>query len=194
MRLSIPSVLFALSLMPLTAQQTLPDRMRAASGDFEILTSRQFPPAELADLVGKADLIGRMLVAGRESRLTADETAIETDYAIQILDIYFTNRPIGGQTIKLTRPDGIFTLDGRSVTNYEPDFPAFEVGHEYVLFLKFNPDLEKYVIPFGSQGAFRNVDGFVDQVSRFNGKLKAERGKVLLSQFEAEVRSLSAHH
>jgi hypothetical protein len=56
-------------------------------------------------------------------------------------------------------------IEGYRIQSLESDFPAFQAGEEYVLFLKFDAAANQYVVPYGAQGAFRNLGGLVEQVS-----------------------------
>jgi hypothetical protein len=125
--------------------------------------------------------------------LSEDEGSIETDYSVQIIEAYHGNeRAAVGRNIIVSRPGGMLMIDGRAITSFERDFPSFLPGEEYVLFVRFDPQRRLYIVPRGAQGAFRDVDGFVAQVSRSEGKISYERGKLQSSAFAQEVRDLAS--
>lgn len=185
-------VLLALSGLPSDAgQQKIVDRAQSAPGS-EFIITREFAPAELADLVKESDLIVRALVVEGRSRLSIDERGIETDYQVRILEIYAASQMLNvGRSIVVTRPGGTLMIDGRTILQRETDFPPFENNGEYVLFVKLEPSSGRYVVPFGGQGAFRETGGLSEQVAQFNGKFKGERGSVPTLQFAQEIRELA---
>lgn len=173
-----------------SSQQKLEDRARTSGGNIEVVLHRQVPPTALPDLVAQADSIVRALVLAGRPRLTPDEREIETDYTLQIHEIYDGSRDVyAGQTITVTKPGGKLTLAGRVVSMREPDFPALEDGREYVLFLRPAGERNVSVVVGASQGAFLIEDGYAEQL---NGEIKGLRGKLPLDAFKEEIRSLAA--
>lgn len=191
MRLSILVSLVCALSASLSGQQKLVDRLRNTPESTELIISGNYPAIDLRGLVDAADVIGRTVVLAAESRLTPNESGIETVYTVQMVDTYFATRALRHQTIKVRRDGGVVNLDGRSVNSYETDFPPFEIGREYILFLGFDQTRGDYVVPYGSQGAFQNVDGLADQVSLSSTPIREERGKVPLASFETEIRQLA---
>ena len=150
-------------------------------GAIEVLILKQYPPVDLRTLVTKADLVVRTVVTGSKSFLAGDR--VSTDYNVQVLS-GILGEDLNGKTIVIRR-DGGEIKDAR-ILAYEPDFPFFRVGEEYVLFLKRAPE-GHYVIPYGAQGAF-NVEGAtVSQVSRSTGTWNQERGRVEVLRFLSEI-------
>ena len=176
-----------------TAQEKLEEIVRRTGGNVSFLINRQITPADVPDLVAQADLIVRVLVIEGRSRLTSDEQKIETNYTVQILEVYLERQPISsGQKIVVTKPGGTISLLGHSVTMLETDFPEFESSEEYVLFLDQDRVRQINRVVYGSQGAFRLEGGHADQVSRTTGKIKQERGKLPLAAFRQEIREAGA--
>jgi hypothetical protein len=94
-----------------------------------------------------------------------------------------------GSTLVVTRPGGTITLEGRTVRSTEPDFPPFELGDEYILFLERLRDGSLGVY-YGAQGAFKVSAETVEQVSRFNADWKQKHGVVGLSAFRRELATI----
>lgn len=192
------TVVFALLLTNLpgvssapAAQEKLEAIVRRTGGNVSFLVNRQITPGDMRDLVAQADLIVRVLVIDGRSRLTSNEQEIETNYTVQILEVYGERPGISaGQKIVVSKPGGTITLLGHSVTMAETDFPEFDSGEEYVLFLREDRERQINHVVFGSQGAFRLEGGYADQVSRTTGKIKQERGKLALPAFSQEIRDL----
>ena len=149
-------------------------------------TSEIFP-TDLKTLVRDAELIARMLVVESKASLVGDR--ILTDYKAQVLAVTKGAQSLEGTTITIRRPGGKLLLEGGIVTARDPEFPAFEGGEEYVLFLK--PTSEGYYeVRFGGQGAFKIDQGKVAQVSDV-GNWNRERGRVDLGELLKEVAAAS---
>lgn len=76
-------------------------------------------------------------------------------------------------------------LENRRVFNIVEQYPPFEVGGEYVLFMKFDARTQTYSVPYGGQGAFREVGGIAYQVSKYNDQFQNERPSL---EFASEIR------
>jgi hypothetical protein len=72
---------------------------------------------------------------------------------------------------------------------YVPDFPAWEIGDEYVLALREDPTTKMFIVVYGGQGAFRiGADWVARQVHHIEGDTPEERPRVDLPV--DELRSL----
>jgi hypothetical protein len=173
-------------------QETLPDVVKREKGRVENHISREFSPVDLPDLVKESDLIARVVVLddGR-SHLSKNQRAIHSDYTVQVIDQLFLRRTLKPATkIVVTKPGGTMNIEGYQIQSLEADFPAFQAGEEYVLFLKFDATADQYVVPYGAQGAFRNLGGLVEQVSKDTGKWNSERGPVSILTFTQELTDI----
>jgi len=186
----------ALILSLARPQDTLRDAVRR-HGDVGVSITIEYEPASIADLTGKADLIARVLIQGETVRLSSDETSVETDYAGQIIEPI---RPKYASSalppvIEITRPGGTLILDGHSVHSSESDFPRFELGAEYVFFLKRAPN-GSFSFPYGAQGAFKIENGTVAQMSRHNAAWRADHGgaPVPIAVLLGEIDAVKARH
>lgn len=186
-------VILLLNLQQVVAQEKLVDMVRRVGRSIEVATSREFSPAGLDDLVGASDLIARVLVTGGRSRISRNELSIETDYDATVLHAYGKGIDgLAGSRITVTKPGGVVTIEGHRIVGYEPDFPDFVSGSEYLLFLVNDPSSDSYLVSHGAQGAFRHEAGLLDQVSKFDGKFKSERGKVPFELMRAGAYQLVA--
>jgi hypothetical protein len=159
---------FALVLLGLTvgvaAQERIPERVRRGQPAGGAFINDYAHYESLADLAQRGDLIVRGLINEANSHLTKDETSIETDYTVLVLDQLFARGTIKhGQTIVVTREGGTVTVEGKKVTVTENAFKPFEIGDEYVFFLHLRPDTH-YGLVAGPQAVFKNVGGEVEQV------------------------------
>jgi hypothetical protein len=85
---------------------------------------------------------------------------------VQVLDHYVGRRvPTVDQPVVVTKPGGTVTIGQFQVVGREQDFPPFQTGEEYILFLEYDPVTSRFEVPLGAQGAFRNIGGTLSQVS-----------------------------
>lgn len=163
-------------------QDTLRDQVRKL-GAVEVLYIRDLPPTDLKTLVRDAELIARVLVVESKTSLIGDR--VLTDYKAQVLAVTKGTLNVEGTTITIRRPGGKLVLEEGTVTARDPEFPAFQGGEEYLLFLK--PTNEGfYEVRFGGQGAFKVEQGKVAQVSDV-GNWNRERGRVDLGELLRQV-------
>jgi hypothetical protein len=195
MRLFIISMI-AMSPLVLTAsgdQDTLRDMARSHKGNVEVIQRREYGPAALLEVVKESDAGARVVVMD-EGRgiLSEDERSIESEYTVQVLEQLFGRRAFKpAEHIVVTKPGGTVVLDQYKVVAREPDFPPFEHGDEYILFLKRDESSGRYMVAYGAQGAFKHVASSVEQVSKI-GLWKQERGTVDISEFISEVKAVAS--
>jgi len=157
-------------------QDTLRDRVRE-QGDVSASIHIEYEPATTKDLVRTADLIARVLIQGEKPSLSKDGTKVLTAYEAQVLDPIRRKRGVSHlpPVITIRKHGGTGPLEGHKVHFFETDFPPLELGIEYIVFIKRDPD-GSFSFPYGGQSAFR-VDGHtVDQVSRRRAVWKREHG------------------
>ena len=177
----------AMGAFPVLGQETIPEVVKRTKGNVGSTVLREFSPADLVDIVQASDTIVRGLVLDARAYLSSDKQEIFSDYTMQVLDRFLARDGAApGPTVVVMKPGGTVVIDGYPYKSYEPDFPPFQPGEEYVLFLKYDESAGHYVVPFGAQGAFRNLGGVVEQVSR-EGRWNAERGRVSFDAFLREV-------
>jgi hypothetical protein len=77
------------------------------------------------------------------------------------------------------------------VTERDPNFPAFDIGEEYVLVLRADPETNTFMVMYNGQGAFRiGPDWIARQVYHIEGETPEERPRQDLPM--DELRSLIA--
>ena len=84
-------------------------------------------------------------------------------------------------------------IEGQEVTGIEHEFPPFQIGDEYILFLRQLPESGHYAVAFGPQGAFQNLGGQVRQVAGARGSWNRERGRVPMVSFIEELTGVIEH-
>ncbi|HKY20359.1 MAG TPA: hypothetical protein VJM31_03995 [Vicinamibacterales bacterium] len=172
-------------------QETLREMVQREKGPIEQIVTRQFSPVDLKEIARDVDLIAAVIFSddGR-SHLSGNGRRIETDYAALIVDQFFPRHPIKPDTsIVVSKPGGTLSIDGHMVTSYEQDFPPFQAGEEYILFLRLDTSTGHYVVTHGAQGAFRTLLGAVEQVSK-GGTWNETRGRVSAVAFAQELHGI----
>lgn len=138
------------------ARETLPQAVIRTGGPLQqMYNTEQSPNLSLAELATSSDLIVRAVIMDKHAVLTKDETAIESDYTVQPVESLWS-RSISKQNepLVLTALGGTLTIEGYKVDGIDADMPPFDVGVQYLLFLKLDPATQHYLLPHGGQGAF----------------------------------------
>jgi hypothetical protein len=142
MLLTLSLIAFTIAPSAAAGQETLRDAVRRQQGDVSSSIHIEYEPATTTDLVRTADLIARILIQGEKSYLSKDETKVLTDNSAQVLEPVRQRRiaaPLP-PAITIRRQGGTIMLEGRKVHAFENDFPPFELGVEYIVFLKRESD------------------------------------------------------
>lgn len=149
----------------------------------------EYPPATFADLVKQSDLVARVVVVKHRAALSSDETTVSTTYTAQLLDVVHARgrAPLTGGDIEIARPGGSVILDGYTVNVHESDFPPFELGDEYILFLSGVGG--QYRVAQGAQGAFKVHEGLAEQLSLNNGAIKELMPRLPVARLRTEVQT-----
>ena len=145
------------------AQQAAPPirQQVAETGVFEQIVVTADRPLQVADLVGRADLIVEASTTGGRSSLNAAGTDIYTDYTFSVHSVIKSRRRPelrAGSAMTVRRESGEVIVDGRAAVSYENGFPAFTAGEHYILFLMQQPNENVYLVFGGPQGAFSAGD------------------------------------
>lgn len=105
---------------------------------------------------------------------------------MQVLSAYKGRGIADGSTLVVRRPGGKVSIEGGTVIARDPDFPPFQVGEEYLLFLDRGAD-GALAVSHGAQGAFKIESAKVTQVSSDTGTWNRARGAVGVLAFLEEV-------
>lgn len=148
----------------------------------------QYSPATFGDLMKLSDLVVRVVVVRNRVALSADETTVSTTYTAQLLEVVHARgkAPLTGTNIEVVRPGGTIVLEGYSVKVHETDFPDFELGDEYVLFLR-GGEGGSYRVASGAQGAFKVQENAAEQLSQNNGAIKEMMPQLSVARLRTEV-------
>lgn len=104
-----------------------------------------YPDPELHAIACGADSIMVGQPTSSETDLTESQDFLYTDYRFRVESVLKTSPGLtnGGEII-VTRPGGELTLNGRKVKTKALDFPLFEIGTRYLLFLRYLPETGTY--------------------------------------------------
>jgi hypothetical protein len=135
---------------------TIPDTLAKTTGDITVsspddlepaigkdIDTPLYPPVTLVDLACFADAVVVATPVARVSHLTADKTFLYSDWTMRVEEVLqdTPKAPIGSnETITVVRPGGKLTIDGRTVYGKAIDFPEFQPGGKYLLFLTYIPE------------------------------------------------------
>jgi hypothetical protein len=130
-------------------------------------------PAETLD---KTILTADAVVRGRIVRSRPDDTKDEivTAYRLKVIEVMHT---AGGRVIDPSEIDILRRIGERDRGPYierrvQERFPPFDFGHEYVVYLTWNPSMNGWVPAFGPDSVIDITSGRVD--SHGNAKLTSE--------------------
>lgn len=122
------------------------------TGDSPAATTSEF----LKSLSCAADVVVVGVVKSKAAHLTEDETFVYTQYDFSVEDI-LKNNPAArievNNSIEFTRPGGLVKLDHQVIRVEDKSYPQLETKKKYLLFLKFIPSTNGYIVS-DAQGDF----------------------------------------
>jgi hypothetical protein len=156
------------------------------------------PPGDPAQLFKEADVVARVRIVSVKSfenrPPSTSPSKITTDCAVDLLDIFVQRLPLprqAGDHVIVRREGGSVSVEDIVVTERDPNFPAFDIGEEYVLVLRADPETNTFMVMYNGQGAFRiGPDWIARQVYHIEGETPEERPRQDLPM--DELRSLIA--
>jgi hypothetical protein len=169
---------------------TLHQELQSA-GVFERIVVDREPPLQLAELVGRADLVVEASAVPALSRLNQAGTDIYTDYTFTVHAVIKNRRSPGlraGDTLTVRRESGTVVIGDRPAIVIENAFPPFAAGEPYFLFLSRSTE-QLYSVIGGGHGVYRAGDAVAPL-----GAAPLDAGdapvKVSRAAFVGEVRAL----
>jgi hypothetical protein len=172
-------------------EASIPQQLRQ-TGSFERVIVSSYEPLQLADLVGRADLIVEASTPGGRSYLTPNGNDIYTDFVFDVQTIIKNVQDPDlrvGRAIVVRRDSGSVVIEGRTAVAQENDFPLFDRNDHYILFLTKPRGENAYVVVGGPQGAFSLREG-AKQVAIELGDWSNKHGVVARAAFLDELRAL----
>lgn len=114
-------------------------------GNSPAVTASEF----LRNLSCAADAIVVGIVRSKAAHLTEDETFVYTEYVFSVEDILKNNSASHvevNNSIEFTRPGGLIKLDNQVIRVEDKSYPQLETKKKYLLFLKFIPSTNGYMV------------------------------------------------
>ncbi len=106
-----------------------------------------YPPIRMVEFACKSDAVVVGKAESSVSHMTADLDFIYSEWKVRITTVLQDNpkSPISGSNeISVVRAGGLLTINGRWVIGKEWNFPQFQPGDEYLLYLKYIPETGFY--------------------------------------------------
>jgi hypothetical protein len=147
-----------------------------------INTHFKAPPHSLSEMLTQVDAVVRGRIIGgspRDLNLGGRPGArVMTSYGFQVLEVLhvFGSFSIASDKISILREGGSRDRGPYVESVVQEGFPPFDVGHEYVLFLKWSDGLEGWVPAFGPDGVVDLQSGRV-QTPGTSTLMNSQRGK-----------------
>lgn len=106
-----------------------------------------YPPIRMVEFVCQSDAVVVGTAESSVSHMTADSDFIYSEWKVRISSVLQDNpkSPIfGSKEISVVRAGGLLTINGRSVIGKEWNFPQFQPGDKYLLYLRYIPETGSY--------------------------------------------------
>jgi hypothetical protein len=107
--------------------------------------SKQF----LEKISCKADAVVLGTVSGKTAHLTEDETFVYTQYQFSVKQVLKNNSDSfidENTSLEVTRPGGLIKLDNQLIRVEDQSYKPLQNNKDYLLFLKFIPDVNGYMV------------------------------------------------
>lgn len=158
MRVVIAAAIIAFLPTSSEAAQNVPNWVN--DGTLEEIVVTLDTPMGLPELTATSDVIVEASVLTERSFLDPDGARIWTDYRLQLTRALRVRDGRGVEaTLAVRRRGGTLKVGSRSIVSTENDFLPFQLGEQYVLFLRRTSDPGVYTIVAGRHGAIPVTDG-----------------------------------
>jgi len=147
--------------MPAAAQTPLLDTVKShdpRKGPLSIAISASRPARTIDQLTDEADLVVHGVVLDVRPELNKEQTAIMSVCRISITRELLSNPrapAVLSNVIAVQSVGGTMTLLGQVVSESDGALPPFQVGEEFVFFLKRAPGSQRFDILYANFGVFR---------------------------------------
>ena|ERR1051326_293263 len=148
------------------------------------------PPTTWSDLVANAKVVvhARVEESQNASRMDSGRAQGMTAYSIRVLDP-IKGDIIPGQILTVLRYGGTTDRGDHVGLSFDPSFPAFQTGDNYVFFLTWNIVLSAFQVAHGPNGAFHVNGGAVEPIG--SSPLSASARGRQLGEFLAATKRMS---
>jgi hypothetical protein len=129
--------------------------------EWDRVTREPFEPKGLP--VAESDLVALGRITDAKGYVTENKSAAYSEYTAEIVEVFKGKADLVGKQIITERFGAKVVLpSGRTILVWDADRGTPEVGHRYVLFLKYSPEGEDYPIITG----YELVNGHVNSLDR----------------------------
>lgn len=166
MRKTLPVLVLAFVTVMLTMASRAAWQQQPTTKPVKVVsfsTHFRAPADTLAEAIPQADAVVRGRIVGSKPADTSDR--IVTAFRFKVIEVLHTP---GGRVVNLSEIEilrrGIGERDRGSYIErgVQERFPPFDFGHEYVMYLSWNPALNGWVPAFGPDSAIDITSGHVD--------------------------------
>lgn len=191
--------LVALTTLAVTVsaqRSTLQDRVERYGRDLVTTFRAEHPRIEFRELCATSNAIVIATVSRGVAFVNNDiDPQLHTDYYVTIQQVLRATGGVRlkqGQEIIVRRGGGATTIGAYNVVITEQDFPPFNAGETYVLFLDRGTNDQFFKVRYGGQGAFITSPDGVRQVSVVRGDWNTRKGVLPVQSFVAEIKDALA--
>jgi hypothetical protein len=175
----------------LLAQETIPDRVQRSNRDFNNQVLPNWIPLDVRTATRQADLVIRGRVLGGKSVLSRDQKRVETEYKVEVEEVLKPAvSPNQKGTLNVSREGGELLVDKHRVTEEVSHFPFCVVGHEYVFFLRLDPNSLTY--QFGGPFNVYEVNGTTIRTLEDFAQLNRQYNHMQLAEFSKRVKEAAS--
>lgn len=182
--------------------------MAKAKGEKEVLIGSSFVryavPRTFAEALMRFDVVLGEVV---DSRSFAADTDVKTWYRFKLLETLSTRRvecttcpeipeppsemlPLSPDEFVLAQFGGEVSIDGIKIKSTNSQFPPFEMGHQYLMFLSLDSNRMVAALRAGPWGTFKSTNGKLQAVdSRLKHALRDE----IDTRFSGSLTILRTH-
>lgn len=189
-------VLTTLTVVISAQKPSLQNRVERYGRDLITTFRAEHPRVEFRELATTSNVIVIATVGRGVAVIDNDiEPQLHTNYYAQIQQVLRAAggaRVRQGQEIVVRRRGGATTIGAYNVVITERDFPPFNAGETYVLFLDGAANQQFFEVRYGGQGAFLVSPDGVKQVSLVRGDWNARKGVLPVEGFVAEIKNALA--
>lgn len=186
------TIVAVISLLVMLTTLTAVTRAKQSSKpikEHHIGTYFKGPPDSLREMALDADAVvrGRLLGGSPNDR----NNEVFTAFKLKVDEILhaFGGRRVDPSEIVILRRTGDRDRGSYVERTVQENFPAFELGHEYVMYLAWNEPLKAWVPAFGPDSVLDITKGVIESAGRAN-ITSAQRGRSAEDYLNA-VRALS---
>jgi len=192
LRLSLFVIMQAFLSTIVLCQESLPAQVDRLHRDLDTTDFPNYPVADLAEVSSRADVVVVGRIMASMTHLNATQPGLETDYQLKVSQVLKpATLPDQKGMLTVRRAGGQMAIHGHKVTHSVAHTPMFDVEHDYVLFLRFNPANGTYNLSHGPFGMYE-IKGERIHVVEYFGNYNRKYDGMDFAKFSDLVREAVA--